>query len=93
MIFLSIFILIYRQKFRGILHEILCYNRQIINAGDASVRLILGTKEWKVLLCLICLMEIKYFERLQNVLMTIILLFLHLHTPLKKPYCQETVPL
>ena len=85
MFFFSIFILIYRKKFQGILHEILYYNRQSYS-GDALVRLNLGTKKWKILSCLICLMETKYFQLISNVLMTTILLFFYLHAPLKKRY-------
>ena len=83
--FFSIFILIYRKKFQGILHEILYYNRQSYS-GDALVRLNLGTKKWKILSCLICLTKTKYFHLISNVLMTTILLFFYLHAPLKKRY-------
>ena len=50
----------------------LCYNRQNIS-GDASVRLKLGTKEWKVVSCLIC--QMGTYSKTSNVLMRIIFVF------------------
>ena len=60
--FLSISILIYRKKFKP---EILCYNRQN-NSEEASIRLNLGRKEWKVLSCLIC--QMGTYSKTSNVL-------------------------
>ena len=87
---MSIFILIYRKTFYGILLEILSYNRQD-DSGDASVRLNLGRKEWKVLSSLIC--QMGTHSKTSNVLMRIFFVFSPPSRSIKETLLQRNGPL